>query len=57
METLHLKSAHTQHILGGCNYYYASDPQLSQGLTVDEKSAYLRGTVLYSSIRIIPLAQ
>jgi hypothetical protein len=24
---------------------YAYDPQLSQGLTVDEKSAYLRGTL------------
>jgi hypothetical protein len=30
--------------LGDCNYYHACDAQLSQGLTVDEKSAHLRGT-------------
>ncbi len=35
------QSSHTQHIIVGCNYYYAYDPQLSQGLTVDEKSAHL----------------
>ncbi len=34
----------THNFLGDCNYYYALDPQVSQGLTVDEKSAHLRGT-------------
>jgi hypothetical protein len=33
-------------LLGGCNYYYTRDPWLSQGLTVDEKSAHLRSTGL-----------
>jgi hypothetical protein len=46
-----LGSFHT-HFLGDCNYYYTHDPQLSQGLTVDEKSVYLRGTVSLKFLRL-----
>jgi hypothetical protein len=38
----------THIFLGDCNYYYmyACDPQLSQGLTVNKKSAHLRSTIM-----------
>jgi hypothetical protein len=40
---------HTQHFPGMLQLLYAYDPQLSQGLTVDEESAHLRGTVILYS--------
>jgi hypothetical protein len=43
MRPLHL-NLFTHNFLGDCNYYYAFDSQLSQGLTVDKKNAHLRGT-------------
>ncbi len=36
----------THILLGDCNYYYIRDPWLFQDLTVDEKSAHLRGTLV-----------
>jgi hypothetical protein len=36
---------HLFHEMARLQLLYAYDPQLSQGLTVDEKSAHLRGTV------------
>jgi hypothetical protein len=44
-ETVTFESSHTQHSPGMLQLLYTYDPHLSQGLTVDEKSAHLRGTL------------
>jgi len=44
MRPLNLKTSHTWRFSGMLQLLYTYDPQLSQGLTVNEKSATLRGT-------------
>jgi hypothetical protein len=51
MRQLHLKSSHTHTALPGMlQLLYAYDLQRSQGLTVHEKSAHLRGTAKYYNL-------